>query len=551
MSDPPLDTSAEPASGRRGRIRARVLAAHRSTLVSLVVCGYLFGASLTWSFVTPIGGVPDEPAHISYAAGAVRGDLGQYAEITGHPWYRSLTVVIVPEWIASITPPGQSQNLFTPCYAFYTDRTANCAPDLTRSVEPIALPTTAIYKPPPYFAFVGLPTLFLAGEPAVYAMRVLSSVLAVGLIGLGLAVASPSRRTWLALGAVLAFTPLAAHLAGSVNPSGMEIAGAMGLGIGLLGIVGGERRNGPKLAWFVVALAFAVAWARPEAVAILAAVIASTAVLNTTHLRRWLTHRFTRYTVILGTAAAAASAMAFRYLVREQEVIPTLGVINVGESAFSGLPPRSSGVGEILHGFERQFLTLAQDLIGNLGWLDHAPPISVIATWGLLAALFVVLAITFGRRRDSIGLTIVTIGALALAPLVAMIAFLGTAEGFQARYHLPLATLIILGAVVILSRSSDERDRRRSWVVVRSGVIVVPILMLVSLAASLFRYSVGASGRRGDAVQLADMWDLVFGFHEWLPPSAALIGLSILAVGGVALMRVTRDGPHDDSTPGH
>ncbi len=550
MSDPSLDRSAAQASGRRGRIRARVLAAHRSTLVSLAVCGYLFGASLTWSFVTPIGGVPDEPAHISYAAGVVRGDLGQRVDITGHPWYTSLIVVTVPEWIASITPPGRSQNLFTPCYAFYTDRTANCAPRLSRSVEPIAVPTTVSNYPPPYYAFVGLPTLFMAGEPAVYAMRALSSVLAVGLIGLGLAVASPSRRTWLALGAAVAFTPLAAHIAGSINPSGMEIAAAMGLGIGLIGIVGGERRNGWKLAWPIVALAFGVAWARPLTVATLAAVVAAAVVLNATELLSWLKRRTTRYTVILGIATAAATAMAFRNIVGGQTARSSLGVFDVGGSEFVALPPNTS-VDQILHGFERQFLTLAQDLIGNLGWLDHAPPVSVVATWGLLAALLVVLAFAFGRRWDRIGLMVVTIGALVLAPLYVMITVFGSADGFQARYHLPLATLIILGAVVILSRSSDERDRRRSWVALRSGVMVVPILMLVSLAASLFRYSVGASGGRGDAVQLADMWDLLFGFHEWLPPTAALIGLITLAAGGVALMRVTRDGPHDHPTPGH
>ncbi len=468
--------------------------------------------------------------------------------MTGHPWYGTLDVVTVPEWIASITPPGHSQSIFVPCYAFHTDRTASCAPELSRSVQPIALPTTVSKYPPPYYAIVGLPTLFMAGEPAVYAMRLLSSVLAVGLIGLGLAVASPTRRTWLALGAAVAFTPSAAHLVGgSVNPSGMEIGAAMGLGIGLLGIVAQEPRRGPKLAWLLVVLAFAVAWARPLTVATLVAVILAVVVLNTTDLQGWLRARFVRYVVIVGTALAALSAVAFRTLMLRIPSTPVLDQIFDVRSGVSRALPPSDSPGQILWELERRSFEISRDLIGELGWLDHSPPMSVILAWTLLVAALIVLAIAFGNRRDRIGLMLVGAGALIIAPLYVMLVVFGNAEAYQSRYHLPVATLLVLGAALILRRSTGGSNLIRAWTTLRWGAALVPLGMLMSLAASLFRYSVGAGGRRGDAVQLANMWDLVFDVHEWVPPGAALLGLVLLVGGAIALIRVTRDGPTLDA----
>ena len=38
------------------------------TRLAFAATGYALACSLVWAAITPIGGVPDEPAHIAYAA---------------------------------------------------------------------------------------------------------------------------------------------------------------------------------------------------------------------------------------------------------------------------------------------------------------------------------------------------------------------------------------------------------------------------------------------------------------------------------------------------
>jgi len=505
-----------PGAGLVRHLRARTAAASRSVMVSALVVAYLFGSGVTWAMITPMGGVADEPSHIVYAAGVVRGDLGDLAPVE-RPDYDTLPVIAVPKWIGSVTDPPTSRDAFPPiCFAVDPERTAACAPQLTQSTELVIIPTGVTRYPPPYYAIVGMPSLTMAGEPAVYAMRIISAALAAGMIALGLAVAASRRRTWLALGAAIAFTPMVGHFAGSVNPSALEIAAALGLGIGLMGIDGTDARHPVRTATLVGILCFAVAWSRPRSYLTLIAVIGAAALINSSELRAWLRHRVIRYTA--GIAAGAAIASAFIY-----------------ETQFTGLGYRvlvtsttqvdlGRAGAEQLAEFERRFIDLGFHLIGRFGWLDHSPPRTVLVAWMLLALSLIVLAFAYGRNRDRYALILIGAGGVILAPLFVIMNVV-SAFAYQARYHLPLAVLIVVGAIVVVARLQPGQGRGTAWKILRWGAILAPVAMIVSIASSLHRYSIG-----GEA-QLANLPQLLIGTRHWLPPTVPLL---IAIVGAVA-----------------
>ena len=523
-----------PAGVNRG-IRHRTGHAQRSTVVSIVVVVYLFAAGVAWAMITPIGGVPDEPAHITYSAAVVRGDLGVFA-VVDHPYYTQLAVVTVPEWVASITDPPRSVDAFPfPCFGGADEQTANCAPTLSQSTAMAKVPTTVTRYPPPYYWIVGLPTLMMAGEPAVYSMRIISAALATSMVALGLAAASPSRRTWLALGTAVAFTPMVGHFAGSVNPSGFEITAAMGLGIGLMGIIGTDHRNHRRTATLIITLAFALAWSRPRTYLVLIAVIAAAALINTDQLRQWLRNRTVRYTILIGVALSGVTAFGYQRLYTNPETVADAPVRIVEGSIGQPL----LGLVDNLHELERRFTEWGLNLIGHFGWLDHWPPRSVWIAWGVVALALMALAVAHGRRRDRAALITVGIGALILAPLFVVTNVLN-ALVYQARYHLALAVLIPIAAVTILSGLDMGRARATAWNILSWGATLAPIVMGIIIVASLHRYGVG-----GEA-QLASLPKLLFGTRQWLPPAEpGVLGIAsavIMLFMTAALYRFTQ-GP--------
>ena len=527
-ADPLRDEVTKP---KRWWIRALHSGGHPSTRVSLAVILYVFGAAVTWTALTPVGAAPDEPAHIAYAAGVVRGDLGELVPGSGDS-PRRLVMVTAPEWVNSFTVPARSVDEFRyPCFATIVSREANCAPELTGSTALAEIPTTVGRYPPPYHWIVGLPTLVLAGNPAVYAMRLISAALATGMVAMGLAIASPARRTWLALGTAVAFTPTAAHLAGSVNPSGLEISAALALGVGLMGVVASDppRRN---MAGLLVALSFALAWSRPLGYLTFVAVILASWLINRAELRAWLRDTATRTIVVVGASAAAVSAILYRVLAGLPARAASAADPTTGSTLFGTV-----GLDSALDEVENYLINWSLDLVGRFGWVDHSPPGSVLFGWVLLTIVLVLFVFIGSTRRDRLALTILGIGALVITPLVAITTTIHS-NAYEARYHLPLAVLIIVGLAKVSSGLPESDERRFTWSLLRWGAVLVPIAMLVSVAASLHRYSLGAEA------QLVDLSHLLFEFKEWLPPPGALavgtLGAATILTAPILLHRSTR-----------
>jgi len=392
-------------------LRTSLTRVRRSTVISGLVVSYVLGSGLVWAMATPRSGAPDEPAHVAYAAAVVRGSLGDLAPVVVWPSRNSavvgpfiyeerepvpwsyLPVVAVPEWAAT--------DHVDVCFAFKPLVTADCErnvfpvtvaqywtfPHITFSDADtlVEIPTTVQKYPPVYYSLVGLPSLTSSGTPAVYGMRAVSAFLVAGLMAMGLAIASPTRRSWLALAAVVAFTPTAAHLGGSINPSGFEIAASLALGIGLLGLVGGERRNQFVVSGLVLSLVFALAWARPLSFMTLGAVIAAAGLLNGKELIEWLRNRSIRVAIGLGGALSVLSAYLFESSVRD----PVEHLVQLGAAGWQAQPP--SGLGRNLTTVAERFFewgglggpTMGRRLLSlssGLGW-RHWSSFS-LCSWG-------------------------------------------------------------------------------------------------------------------------------------------------------------------------
>lgn len=511
----------EPA---RRTIRQAWASTGSGTRLAALTTGYVLASSLMWAAITPIGGVPDEPAHIAYAAGVVRGDFGEPAP-TGSPEFELLPHVRVPEWIRSIDT----------CFATAPRVTADCAapPGDSRTLQPTG--TTVIRYPPVYYWMVGWPSLVLSGSTAAYAMRALSAILAAGLIGLGLGLSSPSRRPWLALATAIAFTPMASHLVGSVNPNAMEIGAVLGLGAALIGIA--ESGQGLRSALIITTLVAAVAWSRPFRFLLVPGIVVLALVANWDGLRSWIRDRTTRLVVVIGSAVAIAGAAAFEVLFRS----PVRDLYNdarVGAAAYD-----SDGLMEIVRDVGRLSDTWLLDLVGRFGWLDHVPPLAVRAGWLLVAVALVGLAVVAGTWRHRLAISMGVVGGLIVIPVATSIALFGSARWYQARYHLSVAalTLIIAGVAVA---ASDRRDvRRAGWMIARWGALLAAAGTLIAVASSMHRYSVGGQGHLSRLATF-DFWTQADWLSQRTLTVAGLAAAALMAIATVIFFE-SRGAPPD------
>ena len=130
----------------------------------------LLAPMLIWALASPLGSVPDEPSHAIRAAAVVRGEpvSQQWAE---HP---SLAIAEVPRYVAQL----QDRT----CFAFHPRLSAACVTLPAGDPNEIVLTgTSAGNNGPLFYAIVGLPTLFLSGDVALYAMRFVNAILTAAL----------------------------------------------------------------------------------------------------------------------------------------------------------------------------------------------------------------------------------------------------------------------------------------------------------------------------------------------------------------------------------
>ncbi len=510
-SPAPSPEGAGPSAARLARRRLLGIWS-LSSLVIFVMVG-------AWSLATPIYAGPDEGAQVVRTVSLMRGELA------GPPAPgQSLPTV------EARVPQPYAKALSRPrCFMFRPWRNAACAPRFPSGSTRMVKTTTYVgHYPPLYYALVGTPSLFLSPLQAIFAMRLLSDLVMAAAVGLAFALgARPGMPPLLPAATAVSFTPMAIFLGGVVNPSGMEIAlSVLCWTAALVVAVGPDRFPSRGLLRILGAASCLLAvtrFASPLWVACIGLVLLA---LSEGPRLRYLSSNSTAIRWVAAVVAAAAACATW----------------DVATSAFLVGPAGPKATGSTVHVVAQSALyvaSLAEEVVGVLGWLDTRPPFVVYVLWIACAVAVIAAGFALGSRRGRTTLAVLAVTAIAIP--TAMVASHARRQGLwllQGRDILPLLVGLPLSAAAITGR----RHQKLLEVTGYSMVAVVWGCLLAFFAEALRRYTVGVNG------PLDPLKILPGGWHPPLGASV-LLATFTLADGAYLILGLTLTRAASRSAP--
>ena len=429
-----------------------------------------------WALSSPLGSVPDEPAHAIKAAAVARGQLLGRTEVLPENDVqpsRLVTYVQVPRGIAEAS---------STCFAFRANVPAGCQPPIPNDSTIVEASTTSGTYPPVFYLLVGWPSRLLAGRKALYAMRLCSVVAGAALLASGLASARKATSSpFTVAGAALAATPMAFFLIGSTNPNGFEIAAAFAAWLAWLELVATTGPPSTRLLIRVGVASAAFVVVRPLSPVLFLLAVATVVALAGSRARLDTLRRDRRVAALIGAIVVVGAATVAWIL------------WFVSDSAESGTPVPGLTFGTALRMSYDQLWFRTRQMFGVFGWLDTGPPAAMTQLWLLGVIVLLVLALVLGTWRQRFVVVMITAAAIVF-PLVAEAAS-APRIGFvwQGRYSLPLAIGVpVVAAWVIAARPGHSASllwtRRSVLVAVAVGMAMAQFF---AHAVALTRYVVG------------------------------------------------------------
>lgn len=471
--------------------------------VFLVAWALLFGLSACWSMSNALTAAPDEPAHMIKAAATVRGELlGDATEVP------SERVMHVPDYVA--WTPFQST-----CQRGDPTIDASCALALDGSNDVlVAIETTAGDENPVYYALVGLPTLVLEDTRALYAMRLVSGLLASALLASGFAALScRGRSSWSFAAAGIAVTPMTLFLASSVNLAAMEVPAGFALACWLSLLADADRRMDAGHA-AVGAAVSAMALLCSSMLGPIWALAITAAFAIGPEARR----------SVMGSRAAIAAAVA------------TLAVA-VGAIAWhvvaGGQPPTGAAAGgvDFLRGAEYMLahtLDHSTGYVGEFGWLDSPLTPTIPNVWGGLLIALPAAAMLLGRGQPRARVLALAAVVVLVPPMIQGAAFPTLGLVWQDRHELAaiLALAVCSGAALDASLP-PMRDvyRGRTLAVILLGGLWV--MQCFAFMWNLRRHVTGL-------VESERRWSIMLTGPTWQPPGTWELWAGLFAIGAAA-----------------
>lgn len=464
---------------------------------------------LLWALASPLGSVPDEPSHAIRAAAVVRG------QIVTPPWSGNpaLAQSIVPRYVANMHD--------LTCYVGKPRVTPACEIPLSGNTDsPVTTGNSASSNSPAFYAIIGLPTLVLGGDAALYAMRFLNSILcAAVLAAMFMQLTLRARSRWAIVGAAIAVTPMVLFLSGSINPNAIEVASAGALFVTLVGIV--QYPSSARILWERVAIAVLsvglLVNSRSISLLWIVLIIAAVLMLTTIASLRALLRRPATWALLAGSAALVVTALAWYANPPHYEGGPLGGVATSSLTAFISMAVRT--------------FDFASGYVGYFGWLDTPSPALSVILWSVFIVGMVAGALIWGSGRAR--WVAAGFGAVMLAVPPVVQALLAPDLGYiwQGRYMLAMLICLLVACGMALDNSFEEHQmapRLRTAVV--TGLSLFAVGQVVSFVWTLRRYTVGS---HGSIVAMIT-------HPAWQPPGGWIILTTILAGWGVALVLVLR-----------
>lgn len=466
------------------------------------------GLATVWSLASPIFSVPDENAHALKAVAQIRGQvIGYQVEGVKH------TVVDLP--------PAYSYTPQIVCFAYVPTQSANCGVELGDEGGTNWFSTWVGAYNPLYYYAVGWPSLILNGSAGIYAMRIVSGMLAATLVAWAYQSAmSGPRSRWMPLGLAFAAAPMVVYFFGSVNPNGIEIASAISLWAALPRLL--QQFDSRSVPADVSVLPRWYLWV----IVTIASVTLSTA-RATGPL--WLV-------VVVGICFIAGGRNSVKKLFTAARSYAWLAIVAVGGvfsiawtlggGSLSGQAETADAplVGSsFLQGFTHVLHTTPgylQQAIGYFGWLDTPLPTSVYWLFIVPLGLLLVLSLTASRLRSVVSLAAVIAAALFVPALVQGYSVSQTGIIWQGRYGLFLYLGVVILASVVLSEKQGERAAFLSVRVTVIGAALIAMFGVIAFTVVMKRYVVG-SGH-----PVSEMWTN----PAWQPPLGWMVLLTLYSL---------------------
>jgi hypothetical protein len=476
-----------------------------ASLIAVFLGFFLFGAA--WAFAAPFDGSPDEAEHIIRAAGVVRGQVAPPPEdaANGIGAFQK-----VPKSLQRACWLKGEPTLSAKCRAFWP----------TNDETEVVTASRAGRYNPVYYAIVGWPLIFAPTMKGVLLARLMS----VALVAFGLTLAVHAARLWsrhrvMLGGILLVATPTAMNLAGSINPSAPEIAGAILAFAALVPLLDPDREPSPLMVhlagigglMLVIPRALGPGW--------LALGVGILLVPNTrAHIRRLLAMTAVRVWIgVLGVVSIASGLWTVIQQTGEPGVfIPVDSKLTTLDAVQYVLLVRSNDY------LEGMFRALSGGEIA--AWRP------VVTLWLMAIGLTVMGAFVFGRWVDRWRMG-ATLGALWAFTAYGEIT---TANELrfptQGRYLLPMFALVVFLAGEVLARTGTV-DALRARAMTRFFAVLTAGLHLVQLCTAMTRWQAGLSGDwlRPRMSPLSGDWHPGLGSANVL--ILAVVGLAVLIVG--------------------
>ncbi|MCU1542248.1 MAG: hypothetical protein JWM50_113 [Microbacteriaceae bacterium] len=439
-----------------------------------------FIALVCWGFASPIGSSPDDGFHLASAwcGGGLDAECKQGASDAE----RSVSVDLVEA-------PS--------CYAFQAEQSADCqrdgfGDDVSKNLDSTTTGNFEDLYPPVYY-FVMSPFAGDNLQVSALTMRMINSLLFVGVVTALFWLLPVSRRPTLLVAMVVCVVPLGMFLIPSNNPSSWAILSAGTFWIALLGFFETHGRRRVALGGIAALTAVIGAGARADSALY---VLLSIAVVFILTVR--LNVRF----LLLCLLPLAIAVIAVVLFLSSQQVA----------SASTGLEPNlvkpeysqyTLTVGNLL-----QIPDLWAGVFGtwSLGWLDTEMP--AVVWFSGICVFGAIVLLGFGSNRTAVDRRKVLAGVLVLVMLLAIPAvILYRSEiivGFsvQPRYVFPM--IILLAGVALLRSRGDALRLSTVQLVLLAGA--VSIANAAALHTNLRRYVTGIDGTWGNLDLGIEWW---------------------------------------------
>ena len=493
----PSPTGAVPGTRRPGKGRRLALSPTTRGGVGffLPVFGLLSVLITLWILATPLMAYPDEPSHTIKAAAVAR---GQFFPGPGESYGHGVHVQ-VPSYIANV----QSQM----CFPFQVTKPAGCAPAIPLDDNDLTIGVTSagLYNPF-YYWIVGLPSLFMSGAPAIYAMRIVSGLLSAAFYAAGFTALSRMRHPkWPLAAAAVATTPMVMFLASGINPNSLEIAASMAAFCGLVSVLENSRqlhRARPGILTVGIAAATLANTRNVSLLWLLCGAIVACLFFRRADIVAIFKNRVV-LTVTALTTVGIVLGVAWNFLMLRAPA--SAGEAPAGISNVNGeVRPYNA----FLTMMDKSFDFVGQ-YIGVAGWLDAPLPQAVQMFWNMLliGLMLTVLLVRPYRLQAPFW---VAVALLAVVPAVVQSALINTA-GFiwQGRYSLPLFTIAIISAGLVMRFRPFGRSPQ-SRTIARILLVAGCIAHAYAFVNVLRRYVVG--------LQETANWQTMFTVPGWQPP---------------------------------